>query len=49
MRTPTLQGILALGQKLMTLIYGGDARDRSGLVVEYLVSYMGRDAKPSHA
>ena len=41
--TPTLQGIFALCQKLMTLIYGSDAGDRPSLVVEYLVRHVRGD------
>ena len=47
--TPTLQGILTLCQKLMTLIHGSDARNRPTLVVEHLVGYVWSNAKSGHS
>ena len=49
MGTPAIERIFALRQKLMPLIYGSYPRNRPTLVVEHLVGYVWRNAKPGHA
>src|SRR5215210_1142735 len=48
MPPPTIQRLFAFCDELVALIDGGHAGDRSGLVIEDLVSDMGRDAEPGH-
>jgi hypothetical protein len=40
---PLLKRVFALRKKVMALVYGGNASDRSGLVVENFVRDMRRD------
>jgi hypothetical protein len=45
---PTVERFLSLGQELMALIHGCDARDRATLMVEDLVSHVRRNPEPGH-
>ena len=49
MGTPALQRILALCEKLVTLIDGRYAGDSPGLMIENLVGDVRSDAEPGHA
>jgi hypothetical protein len=43
MRPPSFKRVFALRKKIVALVYGGNARDCSGLVVENFVRDMRRD------
>jgi hypothetical protein len=43
MRPPPFKRVFAIRKKVVALVYGGNARDRPGLVVENLVRDMRRD------
>ena len=47
-RAPAIQRFLALGQKFMPLINGRYPGNRSGLVIEDLVSDVRRHTQPCH-
>ena len=46
--TPSCQSVITFGKKIMALIDRGDARDRSGLVIENFVGDVRRDAEARH-
>jgi hypothetical protein len=48
MCSPPFERFLALGHELVPLVHRSYARDRSGLVVQNLVGYVGGDAKTGH-
>ena len=48
MSPPAFQCVIAFGEKIMTLIDSGDARDRSGLVIEDFIGDVRWDAEASH-
>ena len=47
MGAPQVQGLPPFGKEIVPLIYGGNARNRAGLMVQDLVSHMRRN--PSRA
>jgi hypothetical protein len=49
MSPPPIEGFFAFRQELMALVYGGNPRDRPGLVVQDLVRHMRRHSKPGHS
>ncbi|SRR5713101_5709607 len=48
MSAPAFQCVIALVEKIMALIDGGNARDRSGLVIENFIGDVRRDAEACH-
>src|ERR1043166_8280326 len=47
--SPSIQSLLTFRHEIVPLVYGSNARDRAGLVVEDLVGDVRRNTKPSHA
>ena len=45
---PLFKGVFALRQKVVALVYGRDARDRSGLVVKNFIGDMRCNPQPGH-
>jgi hypothetical protein len=48
MSAPSFQCVITLVEKIMALIDCGDARDRSGLVIENFIGDVRRDAEAGH-
>ena len=45
---PSIERVLALREEVVSLVHGGNPRNRAGLVIKNLVGNMRRNAQPSH-